>query len=50
VTPNDRLILKMVFTEPLRKTEQKHSFIFFKFIILFDLERKNEFHDKPCYV
>ena len=40
MTPNDLLTLKMVFTEPLRKTEQ-NTFSFFKFIIFVDLERKN---------
>ena len=43
MTPIDLLTLKMVFTEPLKKTE--HSFSFLKFVIFVDLERKNKFHD-----
>ena len=36
-------IAKMVFTEPLKKTEQ-NTLSLLKFIIFVDLERINEFH------
>ena len=41
--PEDLLTLKMVLIEPPRKNEQ-NTFSFIKFVILGDLERKNEFH------
>ena len=43
MTPNDLLTLEMVLTEPPKNTKQI-LFSFLKFIILVDLERKNEFH------
>ena len=43
MTPNDLFTLKMVFTEPVMKIKQ-NTLSFLKFIIVFDLERKSEFH------
>ena len=43
MTPNDLLTLEMVFSEPLRKTEE-NTLGFLNFILFVDLERKNKFH------
>ena len=44
MTPNDLLTLEMVFTKLLRRIEQNILFVFLKFIIFVDLQRKNEVH------
>ena len=45
MTPNDLLTPQNGLHWTAEENITKHSFSFLKFIILFDLERKNEFHD-----
>ena len=42
------VLQKMVLTEPSRNTKQ-NTFSFLKFVLVVDLERKNEFHGIATY-